>query len=108
MEGQDVPLESKHLAELQQQKEDLLGKVQKLKQELHDWRTNLDSQIKAYRNEVGEIRKTLNAEIEVLRNDFQDLRTNLKQQLEIAAGLAAQDVSATMPLSTTDASKNTE
>ena len=39
--------------ELTEQKNELLGKVQTLKKELHDWRGKLDGQLKTYREVRG-------------------------------------------------------
>eukprot|EP00798_Chlamydomonas_sp_ICE-L_P030512 gene30512-35539_t len=87
----EIKVESQHLTELTEQKEELMGKVQTLKKELQDWRSKLDGQVQSYRGEITELRKTLNGEVDALRNEFMDLKTALKQQLELTAGLAAQN-----------------
>mmetsp|Transcript_39346 Transcript_39346/g.93230 ORF Transcript_39346/g.93230 Transcript_39346/m.93230 type:complete len:127 (+) Transcript_39346:140-520(+) len=116
-EGEEsgAQLESKHLGELQENKNELLLRVQSLKKELSDWRSKLDAQVKTYKNELGELRTALNQEVEQLRSvrafawqlpflcpqsckvrldccsmqEFQDLRTTLRQQLEATSDLAA-------------------
>eukprot|EP00873_Tetraselmis_striata_P018413 jgi/Tetstr1/438677/TSEL_027227.t1 len=82
-------IESKHLGELQENKNELLLRVQSLKKELSDWRMKLDAQVKTYRSELGELRTTLNDEVDQLRTEFQDLRSTLRQQLEATSNLAA-------------------
>jgi len=74
---------------LQENKNELLLRVQSLKKELSDWRQKLDAQVKTYKNELGDLRSTLNQEVEQLRSEFQDLRSTLRQQLESTAQLAA-------------------
>mmetsp|Transcript_82 Transcript_82/g.136 ORF Transcript_82/g.136 Transcript_82/m.136 type:complete len:121 (-) Transcript_82:882-1244(-) len=90
--GGDITIESQHLTELTEQKNELLAKVQTMKKELQDWRNKLDNQVKCYRGEISDLRKTLNTEVESLRSEFLDLKSALKQQLELTAGLAAQEI----------------
>mmetsp|Transcript_14627 Transcript_14627/g.36417 ORF Transcript_14627/g.36417 Transcript_14627/m.36417 type:complete len:115 (-) Transcript_14627:544-888(-) len=88
----DIKVDSTQLQELNEQKNEVLNKVQTLKKELQDWRTKLDGQVKSYRNEIADLRKTLNSEVEALRTEFLDLKSALKQQLELTSGLAAEQV----------------
>mmetsp|Transcript_19446 Transcript_19446/g.37551 ORF Transcript_19446/g.37551 Transcript_19446/m.37551 type:complete len:131 (+) Transcript_19446:204-596(+) len=84
-----LQLETKQLGELQESRNELLGRVQNLKKDLQDWRFKLDGQVKSYRTELGDLRKTLHGEVEQLRGEFQELRNTLRQQLEATASLAA-------------------
>uniref|UniRef100_I1MGK9 Uncharacterized protein n=1 Tax=Glycine max TaxID=3847 RepID=I1MGK9_SOYBN len=76
-----TPITSK-IAELNESRSELLGRVQSLKQDLQSWRSKLDTQVKVYRDELSELKKTLNVEVDQLRAEFQDLRTTLQQQQE--------------------------
>eukprot|EP00793_Prasinoderma_coloniale_P003450 PRCOL_00006686-RA len=90
-EALEFQAETAQLAELQESRNELLGRVNTLKKDLADWRGKLDTQVRTYRSELGELRTTLNAEVEQLRTEFQDLRTTLRQQLEgaVTSGDAA-------------------
>ncbi|KAK7289946.1 hypothetical protein RIF29_04004 [Crotalaria pallida] len=85
------------IAELNETRSELLGRIQSLKQDLQGWRSKLDTQVKVYREELSELKKTLNVEVEQLRTEFQDLRTTLQQQQEDVTAslrnLGLQDVS---------------
>ncbi|KAJ1407640.1 Autophagy-related protein 17 [Sesbania bispinosa] len=76
-----TPISSK-IAELNESRSELLGRIQSLKQDLQSWRSKLDTQVKVYRDELSDLKKTLNVEVEQLRAEFQDLRTTLQQQQE--------------------------
>ncbi|KAL5097998.1 hypothetical protein RYX36_002325 [Vicia faba] len=76
-----TPISSK-IAELNESRSELLGRIQSLKQDLQGWRSKLDTQVKVYRDELTVLKKTLNVEVEQLRTEFQDLRTTLQQQQE--------------------------
>ncbi|XP_045789613.1 uncharacterized protein LOC123884542 [Trifolium pratense] len=91
-----TPISSK-IAELNESRSELLGRIQSLKQDLQGWRSKLDTQVKVYRDELTDLKKTLNVEVEQLRAEFQDLRTTLQQQQEDVTtslrNLGLQDVS---------------
>ncbi|KAI5650736.1 hypothetical protein M9H77_36741 [Catharanthus roseus] len=75
------------LAELNESRQELLSRIQNLKQDLQSWRSKLDSQVKTYRDfyvtqELSDLKKSLNVEVEQLRTEFQELRTTLQQQQE--------------------------
>ncbi|KAK7354807.1 hypothetical protein VNO80_20303 [Phaseolus coccineus] len=76
-----TPVTSK-IAELNESRSELLGRIQSLKQDLQSWRSKLDTQVKVYRDELSELKKTLNVEVDQLRVEFQDLRATLQQQQE--------------------------
>ncbi|XP_022722432.1 uncharacterized protein LOC111279693 [Durio zibethinus] len=91
-----TPIGSK-IAELNESRTELLGRIQGLKQDLQNWRSKLDTQVKIYRDELTELKKTLNVEVEQLRTEFQELRNTLHQQQEDVTAslrdLGLQDVS---------------
>ncbi|KAK7303795.1 hypothetical protein RJT34_14712 [Clitoria ternatea] len=91
-----TPISSK-IAELNESRSELLGRIQSLKLDLQGWRSKLDTQVKVYRDELSELKKTLNVEVDQLRAEFQDLRTTLQQQQEDVTAslrnLGLQDVS---------------
>eukprot|EP01024_Parvocaulis_polyphysoides_P007037 TRINITY_DN12129_c0_g1_i2.p3 TRINITY_DN12129_c0_g1~~TRINITY_DN12129_c0_g1_i2.p3 ORF type:complete len:125 (-),score=18.09 TRINITY_DN12129_c0_g1_i2:337-711(-) len=87
----EVQVDSAAIKNLQENKDELLGRIQGLKKDLTDWRGRLDEQVKAYREELGTLRKSLNDEVENLRSEFQDLRVTLKNQLELTASMAARE-----------------
>ncbi|KAI3469396.1 hypothetical protein Pfo_026059 [Paulownia fortunei] len=70
------------IAELAESRQELLGRIQNLKQDLQNWRMKLDTQVKVYRDELSELKKSLNTEVEQIRTEFQELRTTLQQQQE--------------------------
>ncbi|EYU43013.1 hypothetical protein MIMGU_mgv1a016866mg [Erythranthe guttata] len=70
------------IAELTESRQELLGRIQNLKQDLQNWRTKLDGQVKVYRDELSQLKQSLTTEVEQLRTEFQDLRTTLQQQQE--------------------------
>ncbi|KAI3986075.1 hypothetical protein MKX01_039157 [Papaver californicum] len=74
-----VPIGSK-IAELTESREELLTRIQGLKQDLQSWRSKLDTQVKTYRDELSDLKKSLNVEVDQLKTEFQDLRTTLQQQ----------------------------
>ncbi|OMO98482.1 hypothetical protein COLO4_13881 [Corchorus olitorius] len=91
-----TPVGSK-IAELNESRQELLSRIQGLKQDLQNWRSKLDTQVKIYRDELTDLKKTLNVEVEQLRTEFQELRTTLHQQQEDVTAslrnLGLQDVS---------------
>ncbi|CAA2996727.1 Hypothetical predicted protein [Olea europaea subsp. europaea] len=76
-----MPINPK-IAELTESRQELLTRIQKLKEDLQGWRTKLDTQVKVYRDELSELKNSLNTEVEQLRSDFQELKTTLQQQQE--------------------------
>ncbi|KAL0348681.1 UNVERIFIED_CONTAM: hypothetical protein Sangu_1095900 [Sesamum angustifolium] len=70
------------LQELAESRQELLSRIQNLKQDLQNWRMKLDTQVKVYRDELSDLKKSLNTEVEQLRTEFQELRTTLQQQQE--------------------------
>ncbi|KAL2464052.1 hypothetical protein Fot_52099 [Forsythia ovata] len=91
-----MPINPK-IAELTESRQELLTRIQKLKEDLQGWRTKLDTQVKVYRDELSELKNSLNTEVEQLRSDFQELKTTLQQQQEDVTAslrnLGLQDVS---------------
>eukprot|EP00878_Enallax_costatus_P016684 GHUV01017506.1.p2 GENE.GHUV01017506.1~~GHUV01017506.1.p2 ORF type:complete len:109 (+),score=47.93 GHUV01017506.1:750-1076(+) len=99
LDDAQINVESQYLTELQEQKNELLEKVQALKTDLQDWRTKLESQIKTYKTEISDLRQALSKEVDELRGEFSDLKAALKQQIEVmnsvqAASAAAGSVAA--------------
>ncbi|CAI9779758.1 unnamed protein product [Fraxinus pennsylvanica] len=92
-----MPINPK-IAELTESRQELLTRIQKLKEDLQGWRTKLDTQVKVYRDELSELKNSLNTEVEQLRSDFRELKTTLQQQQEDVTtslrNLGLQDVSA--------------
>lgn len=76
-----VPVSAK-IAELSESRQELLSRIQNLKQDLQSWRSKLDTQVKVYRDELSELKKSLNGEVDQLRSDFQLLKSTLQQQQE--------------------------
>ncbi|PSS18211.1 Centrosomal protein [Actinidia chinensis var. chinensis] len=91
-----IPINSK-IAELSESRQELLTRIQGLKQDLQSWRSKLDTQVKNYRDELSELKKSLNVEVEQLRSEFQELKTTLHQQQEDVTAslrnLGLQDIS---------------
>eukprot|EP01026_Neomeris_dumetosa_P066158 TRINITY_DN638_c0_g1_i3.p2 TRINITY_DN638_c0_g1~~TRINITY_DN638_c0_g1_i3.p2 ORF type:complete len:130 (-),score=32.00 TRINITY_DN638_c0_g1_i3:247-636(-) len=88
----EIKVDSAAIKNLQENKDELLQRINRLKKDLTDWRGKLDEQVKAYREELGGLRKSLNDEVESLRGEFQDLRVTLKTQLELTASMAAREI----------------
>eukprot|EP00877_Chromochloris_zofingiensis_P005891 jgi/Chrzof1/1555/Cz10g12090.t1 len=83
-----INVESRYLTELNEQKNELLQKVQVLRKDLEDWRSKLETQVKNYKTEIGDLRQALNTEVDTLRSEFMDLKAALKQQLDLTASLS--------------------
>ncbi|CAK9138999.1 unnamed protein product [Ilex paraguariensis] len=90
------PINSK-IAELSESRQELMNRIQNLKQDLQGWRSKLETQVTNYRDELSELKKSLHVEVEQLRSEFQELRTTLQQQQEDVTSslrnLGLQDVS---------------
>ncbi|XP_073132819.1 uncharacterized protein [Henckelia pumila] len=91
-----VPISPK-IAELAESRQELMNRIQTLKQDLQNWRMKMDTQVKVYRTELSELKNSLNSEVEQLRSEFQELRSTLQQQQEDVTtslkNLGLQDVS---------------
>ncbi|XP_011090955.1 uncharacterized protein LOC105171509 isoform X2 [Sesamum indicum] len=81
-ENENVTPINPKFAELAESRQELLSRIQNLKQDLQNWRMKLDTQVKVYRDELSELKKSLNTEVEQLRTEFRELRTTLQQQQE--------------------------
>ncbi|XP_073047002.1 uncharacterized protein [Primulina eburnea] len=83
---------SPKFAELAESRQELMNRIQTLKQDLQNWRLKMDTQ------ELSELKNSLYSEVEQLRSEFQELRTTLQQQQEDVTAslknLGLQDVSA--------------
>ncbi|KAL6548259.1 hypothetical protein OROGR_008680 [Orobanche gracilis] len=79
--GSTTPITPK-IAALAESRQELLDRIQNLKQDLQNWRMKLDTQVKVYHNELSQLKKSLNTEVDQLRTEFQELRTTLQQQQE--------------------------
>ncbi|KAJ0979841.1 hypothetical protein J5N97_015315 [Dioscorea zingiberensis] len=76
------------IAELDQSQSELMERLQGLKLDLQNWRSNLDQQVKTYKDELLELKKVLNTDLEQLTSDFKELKTTLqKQQDDVTASL---------------------
>lgn len=85
-----VPVESQIINDLQDQRSELITKVQAMKKELEEWRTNLDVKVKTYKSEISDLKKALNGEVDALRKEFADLKKSLHQQLELTASITQE------------------
>lgn len=94
LDDTQINVESQYLTELQEQKNELLQKVQVLKTDLQDWRTKLASQVTSYKTEIGELRQALSREVDELRSEFGDLKSALKQQIEVMNSVQAATAAA--------------
>ncbi|KAL6519835.1 hypothetical protein OROMI_032729 [Orobanche minor] len=79
--GSTTPITPK-IAVLAESRQELLDRIQNLKQDLQNWRMRLDTQVKVYHDELSQLKKSLNTEVDQLRTEFQELRTTLQQQQE--------------------------
>ncbi|KAK6138916.1 hypothetical protein DH2020_027331 [Rehmannia glutinosa] len=85
--------------ELAESRQELLGRIQNLKQDLQNWRMKLDTQVMVYRDELSELKKSLNTEVEQLRtlqDDSGDIKEaeglrNVENTKEIAKDLPGED-----------------
>lgn len=77
------------LTDLDASREDVLDRIQSLKNDLQDWRGKLDTQIKTHRQELGDMKNLLNDEVEQLRSEFQELKNSLLKQLDESTKLAS-------------------
>uniref|UniRef100_A0A0E0LPL8 Uncharacterized protein n=1 Tax=Oryza punctata TaxID=4537 RepID=A0A0E0LPL8_ORYPU len=56
------------IKELTSSQGELLDRIQKLKLEVQNWRSNLETQVKTSQNELLELKKGLNSEVELLKS----------------------------------------
>ncbi|KAM0954351.1 hypothetical protein DsansV1_C01g0010111 [Dioscorea sansibarensis] len=76
------------IADLDQSQSELMQRLQGLKLDLQNWRSNLDNQVKTYKDELLELKKVLNSDLEQLTTDFKELKATLqKQQDDVTASL---------------------
>ncbi|XP_073277563.1 uncharacterized protein [Primulina huaijiensis] len=100
-----IPISPK-IAELAESRQELMNRIQTLKQDLQNWRLKMDTQVKVYRSELSELKNSLYSEVEQLRSEFQELRSTVQQQQEDVTAslknLELQDVSAEAKEGTTN------
>jgi uncharacterized coiled-coil DUF342 family protein len=77
----DVDAETKRLRDHQQTREELLGRVHGLKNELAEWRFKMDGRVKDYRGELSALKETLASEVGALRKDLEETSARLKKQI---------------------------
>ncbi|XP_075512370.1 uncharacterized protein LOC142547795 isoform X2 [Primulina tabacum] len=86
-----IPISPK-IAELAESRQELMNRIQTLKQDLQNWRLKMDTQ------ELSELKNSIYSEVEQLRSEFKELRSTLQQQQEDVTAslknLGLQDVSA--------------
>uniref|UniRef100_A0A804MTX0 Uncharacterized protein n=1 Tax=Zea mays TaxID=4577 RepID=A0A804MTX0_MAIZE len=72
------------LQELTSSQAELLERIQKLKHEVQNWRSNVETQVKTYQNELQDLKKGLDSEVEQLksavRSAVQEEKGNLPAQ----------------------------
>ncbi|XP_073277566.1 uncharacterized protein [Primulina huaijiensis] len=94
-----IPISPK-IAELAESRQELMNRIQTLKQDLQNWRLKMDTQ------ELSELKNSLYSEVEQLRSEFQELRSTVQQQQEDVTAslknLELQDVSAEAKEGTTN------
>lgn len=73
------PLDAR-IKELTSSQGELLARIQKLKQEVQNWRSNVEAQVKTCHNELVEVKEGLASEVQHLRSDIKEIRSALQEE----------------------------
>ncbi|CAM0907398.1 unnamed protein product [Alopecurus aequalis] len=73
------PLDTR-IKELTSSQEELLGRIQILKQEVQNWRSNLEAQGKTFKNELLEVKEALSSEVQYLKSDIKEIRSAIQEE----------------------------
>uniref|UniRef100_J3MNZ4 Uncharacterized protein n=1 Tax=Oryza brachyantha TaxID=4533 RepID=J3MNZ4_ORYBR len=68
------------IKELTSSQGQLLDKIQKLKLEVQNWRSNLETQVKTSQNELLELKKGLNSEVELLKSEMKEIKSAIQEE----------------------------
>uniref|UniRef100_A0A0E0EG02 Uncharacterized protein n=1 Tax=Oryza meridionalis TaxID=40149 RepID=A0A0E0EG02_9ORYZ len=68
------------IKELTSSQGELLDRIQKLKLEVQNWRSNLETQVKTSQNELLELKKGLNSEVELLKSEMKEIRSAIQEE----------------------------
>lgn len=66
--------------ELTSSQAELLERIQKLKQEVQNWRSNVEAQTKTCQNELQDLKKELNLEVEQLKSEMKAIRSAIQEE----------------------------
>ncbi|KAI3425244.1 hypothetical protein D9Q98_009012 [Chlorella vulgaris] len=75
------------ITELRDSKQELIAKVQSMKQDLADWRSRMSQQVDSYREELTGLQASLSDEMSGLRGELAAMKARIKQQLDSNARL---------------------
>ncbi|KAJ1292348.1 hypothetical protein BS78_02G385300 [Paspalum vaginatum] len=66
--------------ELTSSQAELLERIQKLKQEVQNWRSNVEAQVKTCQNELQGLKKGLDSEVEQLKLEMKAIRSAIQEE----------------------------
>jgi len=66
--------------ELTSSQAELLERIQKLKQEVQNWRSNIETQVKTCQNELQGLKKGLDSEVEQLKSEMKAMRSAIQEE----------------------------
>ncbi|CAN6219898.1 unnamed protein product, partial [Urochloa humidicola] len=66
--------------ELTSSQAELLERIQKLKQEVQNWRSNVETQVKTCQNEIQDLKKGLYSEVEQLKSEMKEIRSAIQEE----------------------------
>nr|TKW36414.1 hypothetical protein SEVIR_2G438800v2 [Setaria viridis] len=68
--------------ELTSSQAELLERIQKLKQEVQNWRSNVETQVRTCQNELQGLKKGLDSEVEQLKLEMKEIRSAIQKEKE--------------------------
>ncbi|KAK8461048.1 hypothetical protein SEVIR_2G438800v4 [Setaria viridis] len=66
--------------ELTSSQAELLERIQKLKQEVQNWRSNVETQVRTCQNELQGLKKGLDSEVEQLKLEMKEIRSAIQKE----------------------------
>lgn len=66
--------------ELTSSQAELLERIQKLKHEVQNWRSNVETQVKTCQNELQDLKKGLDSEVEQLKSEMKAVRSAVQEE----------------------------
>ncbi|CAD6222639.1 unnamed protein product [Miscanthus lutarioriparius] len=80
--------------ELTSSQAELLERIQKLKQEVQNWRSNVEMQVKTCQNELQGLKKGLDSEVEQLKSEMKAIRSAIQEEKgNLSAPIIASETS---------------
>ncbi|KAL5197400.1 hypothetical protein ABZP36_000912 [Zizania latifolia] len=68
------------IKELTSSQGELLDRIQRLKLDVQNWRSNLETKVKTSQNELLELKKGLSSEVELLKSEMKEIRSTIQEE----------------------------